>query len=98
MYKSDLYKYGVSYNKYFDYMLAKKPILESSEHIKDQVEVSGCGIIVAPENPGEIVKGINILFHMSEEEREELGKKGYDYVKKYHNFEYLSNLYLKVFN
>jgi len=97
-YKSDLYKYGVSYNKYFDYMLAKKPILESSEFIKDQVEMSGCGIIVKPEDATEIVNGIHTLINMSEEEKKELGKKGYDYVKKYHNFEYLSDLYLKVFN
>tara|TARA_R110002073_G_scaffold128999_1_gene274992 strand:+ start:44523 stop:45740 length:1218 start_codon:yes stop_codon:yes gene_type:complete len=97
-YQSDLYKYGVSYNKYFDYMLAKKPILESSEFIKDQVEMSGCGIIVKPEDATEIVNGIHTLFNMSEDQKKELGKKGYNYVKKYHNFEYLSDLYLKVFN
>lgn len=96
-YKSPLYHYGVSYNKYFDYMLAKKPILESSEYIKDQVELSGCGIIVKPESTKAIVDGILTFYKMSKEERDKIGLKGYDYVKKYHNFKYLSNLYEKIF-
>ena len=97
-YKSPLYQYGVSYNKYFDYMLARKPILESSEYINDQVESSGCGIIVSPENAEHIVEGIYELKNMSKDERDELGEKGYDYVKKYHNFGHLSTLYLKLFD
>ena len=96
-FSSPLYKYGVSYNKYFDYMLAQKPILESSEFINDQVEESGCGLIVQPENAEAIEMGIIQLFKTSEQERQKLGMKGYEYVKKYHNFEYLSNLYIKLF-
>lgn len=96
-YKSKLYHYGVSYNKYFDYMLAKKPILESSEYIKDQVELSGCGIIVKPESKKEIIKGVIKLYKMSQKERLVLGEKGYDFVKKHHNFSYLSNRYEKIF-
>ncbi|WP_299017142.1 glycosyltransferase family 4 protein [uncultured Polaribacter sp.] len=96
-YKSELYHYGVSYNKYFDYMLAKKPILVSSELIKDQVELSGCGIIVAPESSDAIVKGIDKLYQMTEKERKDLGLKGYDFIKKYHSYSYLSNLYEKIF-
>ena len=97
-YDSKLYDYGVSYNKYFDYMLAKKPILESSNHINDQVEQSGCGLIIPPENPEEIVQGILKLFKMTKEERDLLGEKGYNFVKEYHNFDYLSNLYTKLFD
>lgn len=96
-YKSKLYHYGVSYNKYFDYMLAKKPILESSEFIRDQVELSGCGIIVKPESTKEIIEGITKLYEMSSAERTILGEKGYDFMKKYHNFYFLSNLYEKIF-
>jgi len=96
-YKSPLYRYGVSYNKYFDYMLAKKPILESSELIKDQVELSGCGLIVEPESAKAIVEGTLQLYQTPPLEREKMAQKGYDYVKKHHNFEYLSDLYVKLF-
>jgi len=97
-FKTPLYRLGVSYNKYFDYMLASKPILESSELINDTVEQSGCGIIVEPDNAQAIADGIEKLFNMALDEREKLGKKGYDFVKKYHNFDYLSDLYIEVFN
>ena len=96
-YDSPLYKYGVSYNKYFDYMLAKKPILESSEYHKDKVELSGCGIIVQPECADAIIVGIFKLYNLSDAERLKIGLKGYNYVKKYHSFEFLSNKYINIF-
>jgi len=97
-YKSPLYSHGVSYNKYFDYMLAKKPILESSELIRDQVELSGCGIIVPPENKESIISGILKLYKMDKFELETLGNRGYAFVKKYHDYDYLSKLYINLFN
>ncbi len=93
-----LFDYGVSSNKYFDYMLNSKPILASTRKINDPVEQSGCGIIVEPDNAQAIADGIEKLFNMAQDEREKLGKKGYDFVKKYHNFDYLSDLYIEVFN
>ncbi|OIQ36300.1 MAG: hypothetical protein BM563_11115 [Bacteroidetes bacterium MedPE-SWsnd-G1] len=92
-----LFNYGVSSNKYFDYMLASKPVLVSSNLIKDPVELSGCGITVAPESAQAIVDGIQRLSNLSTEELNKFGRLGKQYVKKYHNFEYLSNQYLKLF-
>ena len=96
-YDLPLYKHGVSYNKYFDYMLAKKPILESSAKIQDPVELSNCGLIVEPENEHAIKEGILKLKELSTEELNKLGMNGYHYVKKYHNFEFLSAQYSKLF-
>ncbi len=92
-----LFDYGVSSNKYFDYMLAKKPVLVSSNLIKDPVELSGCGITVQPESSKAIVDGIQLLNNLSTTELDKFGQLGYEYVKKYHNFEYLSAQYLKLF-
>ncbi|MDT0552256.1 glycosyltransferase family 4 protein [Urechidicola vernalis] len=92
-----LFDHGVSSNKYFDYMLACKPVLVSSNLIKDPVELSGCGITVAPESAQAIVDGIQRLSNLSTEELNKFGRLGKQYVKKYHNFEYLSNQYLKLF-
>jgi glycosyltransferase involved in cell wall biosynthesis len=92
-----LFDYGVASNKYFDYMLAKKPILESSNKIKSPAELSECGINVLPENSVAIKNGILELQKMSTSELKSIGLRGYDYVRKYHNFEYLSNKYIKLF-
>lgn len=96
-YANALYRYGVSYNKYFDYMLAKKPILESSEPIGSPAEKAGCAHIVAPENSKAIVSGILKLYSMPQQEIEKMGENGYHYVYKYHNFDFLSQQYLKLF-
>lgn len=93
-----LFDHGVSSNKFFDYMLAKKPVISSSNKIKDPVELSGCGIVVTPEDANAIVKGVEDIYSMSLKERNALGLLGYDYVKKNHNFNYLSNLYTQLFD
>ena len=95
--KTPLFDYGVSSNKFFDYMLAKKPIISSSNKIKDPVELSGCGFVVEAESGQAIANGIVKLYEMPKKERENLAIKGYDYVKKHHNFDYLSSLYCKLF-
>lgn len=92
-----LFDYGVSSNKFFDYMLAQKPVISSSNKIKDPVELSGCGFVVEPENGEAIKEAILKLQQMNQKELTDLGMKGYEYVKKYHNFDYLSSLYIKLF-
>lgn len=93
-----LFQHGVSANKYFDYMLAAKPILDSNNFIKDPVELSGCGIIVQPDSSEAIKEGVLKLYRLSIDERKSMGKKGFDYVIKYHNITNLSNQYSKIFH
>lgn len=92
-----LFDHGVSSNKYFDYMLAAKPVLVSSNKIKDPVELSGCGFIVKPESAQAIKEGVLQLYRLSSAERKELGEKGRTYVKEFHNFDYLSKKYAALF-
>ena len=45
----ELYRYGVSAQKYYDYMATGTPILSAQNGINDPVRQSGCGIIVKNE-------------------------------------------------
>lgn len=92
-----LFDHGVSSNKYFDYMLAGKPVLVSSNRIKDPVELSGCGLIVEPDRADAIAKGILAFYKMPLDERNKLGSFGKEYVLKFHNFDYLSQQYANLF-
>ncbi len=95
--RSELYNHGVSANKYFDYMLASKPILVSGQIMGDPVEKCGCGIKVDPESSEKIVEGILKLKNMTLIERMELGKKGRTYVLNNHSIERLARLYMDLF-
>lgn len=93
-----LYEHGISANKYFDYMLAAKPILDSNNLIKDPVELCGCGIIVPPDSVEAIVDGIIHFYKMSRAEQQAMGEKGRDYVLREHSIKLLSEKYLGVIN
>jgi len=92
-----LFKHGVSANKYFDYMLAEKPILDSNNLIKDPVELSGCGIIVQPDSAQAIVDGILKLYALSPEEQKQMGAKGRQYVLHNHSIKNLAEQYAALF-
>lgn len=94
---SPLFLHGVSANKYFDYMQAAKPILNSNNLIKDPVELSSCGLIVKPDSAEAICQGIITLYSMTDEERQEMGNAGKVYVNSYHNLQYLANQYITLF-
>ena len=94
---SELFKHGVSANKYFDYMLAAKPILDSNNKIKDPVELSGGGIIVKPDSAEAVQIGVNQLFQMTAEKRREMGIKGNEYVRKFHSIPNLAKQYSILF-
>jgi len=80
-----LYKYGFSYNKLFDFMAAAKPIIFAGNSSNDPVVEGGCGISILPENPEKMAEAIIKLYKMAPEEREKIGKKGREYVEKYHS-------------
>ncbi len=84
-----LFRFGVSPNKLFDYMMAGKPILYAINSGNRPVEEANCGISVEAENAEAIAKGIMKLYDMPKIEREKLGQNGKEYVLKNHTYEEL---------
>ena len=93
-----IYNFGVSPNKIFDYMLAKKPILHSISSPYDLVKISNCGISVPAEDITQIILGIITFTNISNTEREKLGLNGYNYVIKHHAYSTLAKSFLKCIN
>ena len=93
-----LYCYGGAANKFFDYMLASKPILASYVDNNDPVKLSGCGLRVSPEDPNAIKAGILRLFHMPQRQREEMGAKGYVYLLQKHDIRILASQFADIFD
>jgi glycosyltransferase involved in cell wall biosynthesis len=92
---SPLYDYGVSANKYFDYMASGKPILSAQNGIIDPVAKSRCGIIVKNEFEG-IEDGLKQFYFMSQNERINMGLLGEEYVNMHHSYNQLSVKFFKA--
>ncbi len=93
---SPLYRFGVSANKLFDYMLAAKPIVQALTSANDPVSLAGAGITVASTNSSDMVAAFLKLGAMTEQERAELGQKGYKYVLQRHSYSKLAKKFIKV--
>lgn len=92
---SDLYKYGISPNKIFDYMYAGKPVLQSVRAGNDIPRDSGCGI-TCDTKPEEIAAALKKMLALPQAERDEMGKKGHDYVMQNHTYEVLAKRFLEA--
>lgn len=92
-----LYKYGISMNKLFDYLAASRPIIMASAAANDPVSDAGAGFTVAPENSNELAQAINKLVNLSQEQRTAMGEAGRAYVEKHHSFSALAAKFAAVF-
>ncbi len=95
--KSPLYKYGISANKLFDYMMAAKPIVQALEAGNDPVMESGCGISVEPGDAGRLALAITEMAALSQAERQAFGEKGRQFVVEHHNYRVLAEKCIEIF-
>lgn len=82
----DMYKFGVSPNKIFDYMWAAKPIIQAIDSPRNHVELGQCGVNVSPENPLELKQAILEMARVSDLELKEMGLRGNKFLLE--NFTY----------
>ncbi len=94
--KQPLFLYGISPNKLMDYMMSGKPIIQAIEAGNDMVRDSSCGISVSAEDSKALAEAIRQMTEIPESKREEMGKKGQEYVKKYHDYKVLGKKFLDL--
>jgi glycosyltransferase involved in cell wall biosynthesis len=92
----DVFKYGISPNKIYDYLASGKPIIMSVKTSNNIVQDARAGITVEPGNSESLAKGILKIEKMTAEEREKLGANGRAYVEKYHNTRVLADVLEKI--
>lgn len=94
----NLYKYGISMNKLFDYLAAERPIIIASAAANNPVEDAGCGFTVRPDNAPELANAIVEMVRLPIAERAQLAHAGREYVEKNHSFEKLASRLTTVLN
>jgi glycosyltransferase involved in cell wall biosynthesis len=94
--KSNLYDYGMSLNKLWDYMICARPIVWATNSTNDPVAEAGCGITVPPEDPKAMAAAIITLCDMTEQERRQMGMRGREYVLKHNSVPILTDRLIQV--
>jgi glycosyltransferase involved in cell wall biosynthesis len=92
----NVYKYGISLNKIFDYLASSKPILMCGIASNNIVEDAKAGITVPFPEPRKIAEAIISLKNLSEDKRKQMGENGYEFVQKYYSSSELAKKLIKV--
>lgn len=91
-----LYRFGVSMNKVYDYMMAGKPIIYGVKAKNNDVEEAGCGLTIQPGNAGEIANAVRKMSEMSPRERARMGERGRDWVIQNCDYNKLAQAFLET--
>jgi len=96
--KSDVFSFGISPNKLFDYMAAKLPVIMAIDTDDNIVGKAQCGFIIKSCAPEEIKEKILELYNLGEIRLLELGQNGRKYLEKYHSYKSLALQYNAIFD
>ncbi|MNX88427.1 putative glycosyl transferase [compost metagenome] len=92
-----IFRFGISPNKLFDYMLAALPVVFAVHAGNDPVREADCGYSVAPGDAEAVALAMRNIASLSEVQRREMGNRGRSYVLKNHDYAALAASYVKLF-
>jgi hypothetical protein len=93
-----IYKYGISLNKFIDYMYAKKPIVCMYSGFPSMINEANCGEFTPAENSNVFASVIKMYESMPTQQRENIGISGFNFLTKERSFSLLSEKYIGLFN
>jgi len=93
--KQPLFRFGVSPNKLFDYMMVAKPIISAVTAGNDLVTECACGWSLEAENVTALEATLEKALNSSSEERRAMGQRGKDAVVKRFSYEQLAKDFLQ---
>lgn len=88
---SPVFRWGISPNKLFDYMLVGRPVVFGVTASNNPVAAAEAGITMNPDSPEDLVKAMISIASMSVDERALMGKRAREYVIKNHNIDNIAN-------
>ena len=91
----DIYKYGISPNKIFDYMYSGRPVIQAVRAGNDILKESGGGI-TCDMTPDSIRDTLEQMLNMSQSELDDMGKKGNEYVLAHHTYQVLAQKFIEA--
>ncbi len=93
---SPLYRFGVSMNKLYDYMMSGKPVLNGVVASNNEVEEAKCGLSFDSSNSEEIAEAVTQMKKLTQEERDRLGQNGRKWVTENCDYTKLAERFLEI--
>jgi len=85
-----IFRFGLSPNKLWDYMLLSLPVIFACKAGNDPVGDYNCGFSADPNSPEEIASVISRLMSLGESELLEMGRRGHKAVLEHYTYEKLA--------
>jgi glycosyltransferase involved in cell wall biosynthesis len=95
--KKDLFKYGVSPNKLFEYMSAGLPVIFAIDTPYDLVSEAHCGFSIPAEDPPALAQVLRRIVQTPADELRDMGERARRYVQDRHTYEVLAQQYARLF-
>ncbi len=90
-----IYRFGMSFNKMYDYMMAGKPIIQSINTNSDIVKKAKCGFTSEPDNVPDLVNLIREAMQTPKKTLNAMGKNGRAYVLKNHTYDFIAKKFIE---
>lgn len=95
--KKDLFRYGVSPNKLFEYMAAGLPVIFAVETCDDLVAQARAGFSIPAERPDTLVETVLEIGALSAGQLREFGARGRQVIEQTHSYAALARRYGELF-
>lgn len=82
---NDVFRYGISSNKLFDYMANARPVIFACRTTYNPVDLAQAGISVTPEDPRAMAEAIDLLASTPADQRRAMGVRGRDFIAQHHS-------------
>jgi glycosyltransferase involved in cell wall biosynthesis len=93
---ASIYKYGLSRNKWIDYMYSGRPLIVSFTGYLSLINEAGCGTAVPAEDIESLKEVLIRYSRKSKTELDDEGNRGKEFILKNRTFDILAKEYLKI--
>ena len=95
---SQVWRYGLSLNKLIDYMMSAKPVIASYNGYPSMVNEADCGRFIPANDVSALQQTIAEYAGMSQEQLNEIGQRGKDWLISHRPYEKIAQEYCRLFN
>lgn len=97
-FKEGTTKYGQSFNKMVDYMMAAKPVIASYSGYPSMLNEADSGVFIPAEDASVIIEALHEFKMMSSNERDKMGQRGKKWILEHFNYTVVAKNYLNEIN